>query len=74
MPEINGSDTLKKGNPFSRGLHGGNRMKHKDKWQPIVLMILTTLIAMGAFYWIKSWDSTRFLPRIESIRGRRDGK
>lgn len=41
---------------------GGNRMKHKDKWQPIVLMILTTLIAMGAFYWIKSWNNTRFLP------------
>ena len=40
-------------------------MKHKDKWQPIVLMILTTLIAMGAFYWIKSWDSTRFLPVME---------
>ena len=37
-------------------------MKQKDKWQPIVLMILTTLIAMGAFYWIKSWNNTRFLP------------
>ena len=23
---------------------------------------LTTLIAMGAFYWIKSWNNTRFLP------------
>ena len=30
-----------------------------------ILMILTTLIAMGAFYWIKSWDSTRFLPVME---------
>ncbi len=39
-------------------------MKHKDKWQPIVLMILTTLIAMGAFYWIKSWNSTRLLPVV----------
>ena len=37
-------------------------MKHKDKWQPIVLMMLTTIIAMGAFYLIKSFDSTRFLP------------
>lgn len=40
-------------------------MKHKDKWQPIALMILTTLIAMGAFYWIKSWNSTRFLPVMD---------
>ena len=37
-------------------------MKHKDKWLPIVLMMLTTLIAMGGFYWIKSWDSTWLLP------------
>lgn len=40
-------------------------MKHKDKWQPIVLMILTALIAMGGFYWIKSWNSTRFLPVMD---------
>ena len=33
-------------------------MKHKDKWQPIALMALTTVIAMGAFYWIKSWNTT----------------
>ena len=39
-------------------------MKHKDKWQPIALMILTTCIAMGAFYWIKSWNSTRILPVV----------
>lgn len=39
-------------------------MKHKDKWQPIVLMILTTLIAMGLFYWVKSWNSTRLLPVV----------
>ena len=37
-------------------------MKHKDKWQPIVLMMLTTVIAMGAFYWMKSWNTPRFLP------------
>ena len=37
-------------------MHGENWMKHKDKWQPIVLMILTTLIAMGAFYLIKQFD------------------
>ena len=27
-------------------------MKHKDKWQPVVLMMLTTVIGMGAFYWM----------------------
>ena len=40
-------------------------MKHKDKWQPIALMILTTVIAMGAFYWIKSWNTTRILPVVD---------
>ena len=40
-------------------------MKHKDKWQPIVLMILTALIAMGGFYWIKAWNNTRFLPVVD---------
>ena len=39
-------------------------MKHKDKWQPIALMILTTVIATGGFYWIKSWNSTRILPVV----------
>ena len=40
-------------------------MKHKDKWQPITVMILTTLIAMGAFYWMKSWNTTRILPVVD---------
>ena len=40
-------------------------MKHKDKWQPILLMMLTTVIGMGAFYWMKSWNSTRFLPVVD---------
>lgn len=40
-------------------------MKHKDKWQPIALMILTTLIAMGAFYWMKSWNTARILPVVD---------
>ena len=40
-------------------------MKHKDKWQPIVLMIITTCVATGAFYWMKSWNSTRFLPVVD---------
>ena len=40
-------------------------MKHKDKWQPIVLMILTTLIAMGGFYWVKSWNNTQLLPVVD---------
>lgn len=39
-------------------------MKHKDKWQPIALMAFTTVIAMGAFYWIKSWNTTRILPVV----------
>lgn len=40
-------------------------MKHKDKWQPIVLMMLTTCVVMGAFYLIKSCNSTRFLPVMD---------
>lgn len=47
------------------GIYGGSPMKHKDKWQPIVLMILTTLIAMGGFYWVKSWNNTQLLPVVD---------
>ena len=50
---------------MTAGGQGDNPMKHKDKWQPIVLMILTTSIAMGAFYWMKSWNSTRILPVVD---------
>ena len=35
-------------------------------------MILTTLIAMGAFYWIKSWNSTGFLPVVDVAGGRNE--
>lgn len=40
-------------------------MRHKDKWLPIVLMILTTSIAMGVFFWMKTWNSTRILPVVD---------
>ena len=37
-------------------------MKHKDKWLPIVLMMITTCVAMGVFFWMKTWNTVLILP------------
>ena len=40
-------------------------MKQKDKSLPIVLMMLTTVIVFAAFFWMKTWNTTRILPVVD---------
>ena len=43
------------------------KQKRRDFILPILIMILSTCVVMGCFYWIKAWDSTLIQPVMDVV-------